>query len=217
MMARPLFVMGMQRNGTSILTRLVQAARGVARQFHPCPRYDIPFLAELGAGLPPKQSPWFQGVQIYFSRGPEPWGLVHMALPVSAESFAWPLLAERFPKAAFVFILRDPIEAQASWRDGLPYLAAYKAQTRVSPAAYFEWAAAQRDLIEEFAAARPERSVIIHYEELVLAPAPTMAPVWRFLKVGPPKGFVKWIHKPKHWNLPTSQRGESPSSVPAPA
>ncbi|GAH31077.1 unnamed protein product [marine sediment metagenome] len=201
-MGRPLFVAGMQRSGTSILTRIVQTVRSVARQFHPCPRYDIPFLAELGAGLPPKQSLWLQEVGRYFARTPEPWGLVHLALAVSAESFAWPLLAERFPKAAFVFTLRDSLDAQASWRDSLPYLAAYEAQKKVSPAAYFEWSDAQRDLIETFAAARPDRSVVISYEELVLAPKLTMAPVWRLLKMEAPKGWEKWIRKPKHWNLP---------------
>ena len=212
-MARPVFVIGMQRNGTSVLARLVQAARGVSRQYHPCPRWDIPLLAELGSNLEFKQTAWLRGMQIYLARRPEAWALAKLALPVMAESFAWPLLAKRWPEAAFVFALRDPLDAQASWRDGLPYLAAYEAQSRVSPEAYFEWSAAQRDLIEKFAAARPGRSAVVCYEELVLSPKPTMAPVWRLLGTEAPKGFETWIRKPKHWNMP--RPGALRSSVPA--
>jgi len=209
-MARPLFVLGMQRNGTTILSRIIQAAPGVARGYHPCPRWDVPLQAELGADLPEKRGPWLAGLRLYMERAKEPWGLAKLSLTCSAESFAWPLLAKRFPRAAFVGIVRDPIDALASWRT-LPYLAAYGAQERMKAEAYYEWVAAQRDLLESFFAQRPDERFLVAYEDLVLAPRPTLAPLWRLLQVPEPKGWERWMRRPKHWRC----RAAPPCSVPA--
>ncbi|HUX16344.1 MAG TPA: sulfotransferase [Phycisphaerae bacterium] len=212
-MAKAVFVIGMQRNGTSILARLVGMAGGVGRQFHPCPRHDIPLMAELASDLPKEHQPWTSLLRQHVRRERARWALAKVALPFAAESFGWPVLAKGFPDAAFVFSVRDTLEAEASWRDGLPYLAAYGAQNRITTMAYFEWAVAQRNLIEGFTARSPDRCVVVRYEEMVLAPLPTLAPVWRLLGTEAPKGLEKWIHKPKHWNL--SRPGASRSCAPA--
>ena len=199
-MTRPLFVIGMQRNGTSILARIVQSADGVSRQFHPCPRWDIPAVAEIGGAVPPGKGLWTAALRRHMTRIPGTWALAKLALPMMAESFAWPRLARLFPKAAFILIRRQPADAHLSWRT-LPYLLDDEAQAKIKPVAYLEWATRQLELLELFAARNKGRSVLVAYEDMVIAPRPTLAPVWKLIGGEPKTGWESCIRKPKHWNV----------------
>jgi len=188
-MSQPIFVVGPQRSGTSILARTICRADGVAdRHFNPCSRWDIPAMAELGGKV--GITPWLDRMDEWLADRPERYAVVRFALPWAVESFGWPRLAKGRPKAQFVFIYRNPVDTYTSWRE-LAYL---PPEALVYPEmSYRHW---YYDLYQIHE--RP--TLLIGYERLVEEGPIALSAMWRVLGLPAPDLPDDWFHKPKHWS-----------------
>jgi len=189
-MSQPIFLIGPQRSGTSILARTICRAEDVARRhFNPCPRWDIPAMAELGGGL--RVTPWLDRMDRWVAEQSERYALVRFALPWAVESFAWPRLARGRPKARFVFISRGVYDTFSSWAT-LDYLSSFATDLRL--ASYEDW---HRVIVHM---ALNQDVPCVQYDRLVKKGASTLAHVWDSLDLEPPTLPDDWFHKPKHWS-----------------
>lgn len=209
-MARPLFVIGMQRNGTTILTRLLcrHADCGLGRAgYEPFDRWDVPAIGELGGQA--TATPLLDGAGEYVKNCRKPFAVVRLALPWAWESLAWPRLLDRFPDALAVVTVRNGQDAYRSWRT-LPYVqtlgveqkACHGGQEECAALAwsYQCWAEAVRRSFSEANEKYAGRVTPIEYEHLVCDADGTLAPVWAALGLEPLTGLQGMIRPPVHWS-----------------
>ena len=189
-MSQPIFVVGPQRSGTSILARTICQAEGVAnRHFSPCPRWDIPAMAELGGQV--RETPWLDRMDAWVARQTERYAVVRFALPWAVESFGWPRLAEGRPEARFVYIYRNPQDTFDSYRS-LAYLPSMASKTTLQ--AYWDWHFYLYQTHSE------RRLVFVYYDGLVMEGVTALKPMWAEFGLEPPTLPDGWFHKPKHWS-----------------
>jgi hypothetical protein len=107
-----------------------------------------------------------------------------------------PLFDDLFPAAKFVHIVRDGRDAAVSaWYHSLRVSPDWLGQTYASMESYVaqcakEWAD-EMTRWAAFAELRPERSLAVRYEDLLSAPAETLAGVFRFLGVDAAPAIVE--------------------------
>ncbi len=209
-MAKPLFVVGMQRNGTTILTRLLcmQCDCGRApRGYEPFARWDIPAVAELGGDC--TRTPLIDGIRKYVDECPDQWAVVRLALPWAWESLGWHRLLDLFPDAKIVLIWRTVEDAMSSWM-GLPYVKTLNVDsfasgvgtqsTEVLKASYRFWAWSIFRSFGYYRAAAEDRMRLVNYEDLVVDADKALDPVWDLLQTWKMSGLQKYIVTPKHWS-----------------
>lgn len=193
-MSRPVFVIGMSRNGTTVTDRFVRLSPDVRDQrYAPFDRWDFAAITELGGMLPRAQQ--IMRVASWLEAGNGLWAAVKFSLPWSYEAFGWPKLMDRFPEARFVLILRHPYPAWQSWSD-MPHVQAIGVS--VAPEVYRVWHDRMAATFSQFAALHADRCCLLSYENLVRGASGTMAPVWAMLTVRAPDNLQSYIKLPKH-------------------
>lgn len=194
-MSRPIFVIGAQRNGTTITDELVRRCSRVGNDtFNPHGRWDVAFMAAAGGGLP--SQPLRTRLDRWLHHRPAAWATVKLALPFAYESFGWPALADMYAGARFVLIVRDWFDSHASWSE-MPHVKTIG--VRVAVESYRVWHDRLQTQLVEFARSHDERCVLLSYEALVRGADGTMAPVWTMLNVPAPSDLQKAIRLPVHW------------------
>ncbi len=186
-MAELLFVIGPQRSGTTVTARVLSAHPDIAPGgvgFHPCNRWDIPFMAEVGGN--PDQQPLIRKLRQAAYAHAARYFLAKIALSVSAESLTWPRLLGQFPKSMAVLTDRDTVETAKSWA-GLEYL---DSQRPTDAGAWLLLHEAWSDLhrqqilaVEDRYAGRTWR---VELAATCLDPAAELGPVFTRLGLSPP-------------------------------
>ncbi len=207
-MAAPLFIIGPQRNGTTILVKLLcmlpECGDG-QRGFEPFDRWDIPFIGELGGDA--SRTPLLDGVRDYAARCDARYAAVRVALPWAWESLGWLRLLEIFPDAKFVLIQRNVVDAFQSWLS-LPYIRKLPWPGHLLGAtghdylfeAYAEHHFAITCTFDRAMNAAPGRVTALGYTRLVGDADRELAAAYAMLAVDPLDDAQQHIRLPKHWS-----------------
>lgn len=200
-MSRPLFVIGMQRNGTGLCARIVrQSSEVYDGRFAPHDRWDIPGIAEIGGHA--AETPFVDAMRTYFAEHGEKYACVKIALPLAVESYGFIRLVELFHDARFVLIARHYYDAWRSWTK-LPYLQGLDLPDM--PDTYRKWHGDMVQRFIEFERRHTGRAVLVTYERTVRGVESEFAKVWKMLNVEPPEGLQRLIRQPAHWSPEAEQ------------
>lgn len=194
-MSRPLFVIGMQRNGTGICARIVRQSPEVYDgRFAPYDRWDIPAIGEIGGHA--QITPFIDMLRTYFADHSGKYACAKIALPFAVESYGFVRLAELFPEARFVLIARYHYDSWQSWTE-LPYLQGLHLPQLSD--VYRRW---HEHMVHRFFAFREShkpRVEFITYERLVGDADNECRNVWKMLNIEAPENLQRLIRKPTHW------------------
>ena len=197
-MAKPVFLIGACRNGTTFTERLIRMSPDVSSErFVPCDRWEFPAIMEIGGVVGDR--PYMHAFGRWFIERPESYALVRLAVPWAYCSLGWPLLLQDFPTARFVLIVRNWYDAWQSWSK-MPHVEAVGIQS--GQELYRPWAVQMQQVMSDFTAAHRHTTTMLSYERLVEDADATMAPVWKMLGVRSPLGLEtlqSFVRKPAHW------------------
>jgi len=124
MKTQALFIVGLQRSGTTITARLLCQSKDVGPgELGYCPydRWDVAFIGEVGghAAVQPVRADLDHAVN--HATSPR-YQLVKLALPTSLESLNWRELPDKYySDARYIVVRRNDLDRQASLRQ-MPYL-----------------------------------------------------------------------------------------------
>ncbi len=206
-MAKPLFIIGPQRCGTTITVSLACILDGVGvgpRGYEPFHRWDIPFIGELGGDA--GRTPLLGGVRRYVDACPDRYAAVRVALPWAWESLGWIKLLDLFPRSRAVIVQRNELDAFASWRSlayigKLPWPGHLLDETGHAYLleAYCGFRFALTHTFDRALNVAAGRVEVLAYEQIVADADLALAPACAMLAVDPLNDAQQYIRKPKHW------------------
>lgn len=194
-MSTPLFIVGLQRSGTTVTARLLCSSEQVGDGrlgFCPCDRWDVLAAMELGAET--SITPWLNEIGKYLAcLDNRRYRLVKLALPFTISAMRISKLAERWPHSRIVIVERRCANDHLSSWKALGYL-----RNRQSDHVFW----VHRHLFERAVKELNPAPYVLCYEDLVIQPHRTASLLCQWLGIEPLSAKVCGIvNRPKNWSL----------------
>lgn len=189
------FVIGMRRSGTTILSELIRKHSEVGViEFEPYELFQACALSEIRRY---NDVAYFQKtIERYKRHNPKRYFGAKFALNPGIEAMKWRLIAQVFPKAKFVFIKRGIKDTYDSWinvdKNSVRGICSFEM--------YLPWYWHIVESFIEFCKTNLRKATIIDYEDLIRNADSEMERVWKILELESIKGLNGFMRKPKHWS-----------------
>jgi len=186
------FIIGIRRSGTSVLRTIISKAPGIeCVLFEPHELYHSiqmqhfdRFKSDKHLGRINAFRPQEEGKIV---------GL-KMAMNPGIDALDWIWLPKTYPQAKIIFIWRNMKDTYASYyKEDCGSVRGIITETVYSPMFQWLWGS-----FFDFYQHNQDRSVVVNYDKMIMAPEKTLAIVWELLGVTAPANLPRMVRAPRH-------------------